>query len=607
MIYCQACLTQNKNNAEVCAKCGARLLVLGGNATWEEPDPIRVSMEDHFLERISQLEETVSTMLEHLSRVADSMENVDRNAFITRAGLSSLVDVLKESNLLREELLYERWESTILEQMEEARYRDRFSQMKSRFLALYRGPQRKRASFQAHVADAEFLIYSDRFSESAEVLSKALKLDPKNYELAYYLAEFYQQQGMNEEAKQNLRMALKANPDHADSLLILALILYGEADEKEAESLLSRCIEVNPTNPVALFSMGSILVSQERFDEAEPLLEKANELEPHAQSYYLLGLVYKAQGRLSDAIDNLSYAVELDPDHEESIFTLGMAYLERGWTRKAKNCFSRALELNPGKLEYQEAQDFQTDREETTSSLDETSREELRIAEALFRAGKAKQALPYYRKLLKKHPNDNLLLSSYAALNHALRRPEETLKCVRKILNDASSDIMRCVAYTLEVEAYRALGRYDEAIASLEEMLDEFPEGNGQAIAICGLAMTKADMGQDLKQAEELAQQALQISPPDWRHKALDALGWVYFKQGRYEEALQILENVLSMHENVNHLYHYGMILLALDLKEEAFRVFEQTVAKRNQQAKVDEFIFAAIHREMDNDLDTNF
>ena len=564
-------------------------------------------MEDHFLERISNLEETVNNVLEHLSRLSESLEIVDRNAFVTRSGVTALVDTLKETRLLREELLYERWESTMMEQMEEDRHRERFTQMRGRFLALYRGPIQKKSSFKALIEEADFLIYSDRFKESAEVLSKALKLDKENYELAFYLAEFHQSQGLNKEAVHYLNRALQANPDHADSLLVLGLLHYGENQFAQATRLLLRCLEVNPHNPVALLSMGSILTSEEKFDEAKPFLERVNELEPQAKSYYLLGLGAKESGRLKEAIDHLSYATELDPDFEDAVFLLGMAYLERGWTRKAKTCFTHALELNPNKVEYREAsheQESPLDDTEATPRHDGFALEDakaLKMAESLFKKGKLKQALPHYRQLLKKYPTNPVLLSSYAVLTYSLRRYEECLKTAGKILTGEAPDMVRIVAHTMHMESLRVLNRYDEAIEYLDQMLQEFPEGYGRTIAHYGLAMTKADMGQDLKQAEILAKAALESSPPEFRHNALDALGWVYFKQGRYEEALELLKSILGMHESLNHLYHYGMVLLALNLQDEAFKVFERTVKLRSTSARVDDFIFSAIQREMDS------
>ena len=599
MIYCQSCLTPNDDELQVCRKCGSNLLVMGGNQQWEQIEQPRVSMEDHFLERISILEDSVNSMMEHMARLAESIENIDRNGFVTRSGLVSLVETLKESNLLREDLLYQRWEATIAEQMEDARLQERFAQMRGRFLALYRGSEKKRAAFHGLVEEADFLIYSDRFNESIEVLEKALQLDRKNYELAFYLGEYFQNQGVNARAREFLEIAVAANPDHADSLFLLALMCFYDGEEDESESLLLACLELNGFNRGALLTLGSLYTSQERYDEAMPYLERLNEMRPEAQAYFLMGMGARAEGRKKDAIKFLQKAAELDPEHEDAIFCLGMAYLERGWTRKARKCFSRALQLNPNNIEYQEASWSARPSSKPPGDLDPDSRETLEFAEQLYREGKYKQALPHYRQLLKKHPSNHLLWCSFAALNFSLRRFEEAIKVTRTLMEMTIPDSARQLAFTIQMESFRALNRLEEAIECLDRMVEVFPDGPGRAIADYGLALTMADLGHDLKEAEKLAENALALSPPEFRHNVLDAKGWVCFKQGRYEEALELVESALSMRETVNHLYHYGMILLALNLEERASKVYERALEMRSSNTQMEDYISTSIHREM--------
>lgn len=600
MIYCLSCLTENTPDSETCVKCGAKLMVLSGNRHWDEPELPRLSMEDHFLERISNLEETVNTVLEHMSRLVENLDVLDRNLFVTRSGLSSLVDTLKETNLLREELLYQRWEATMIEQMEEADNRDRFTQMKDRFLALYRGQPSKQAAFESLIEEAEFLIFSDRFNESTEVLARALRLDKRNYELAFYLAEFHHKQGLNQEGLSYIDTALASKNDHVDSLLLRGLILYGERSFEESEKSLKRCLSVQPNNAKALMCLASIYVDDSRYEEAAPLLERVLKIDPQARAYYLMGVVSKERGKLHDAFEYLDQALELEPNHEDALLVLGMAYLERGWTRKAKAVFAQALELNPHKFDYGEDTPFDAQYEvEVREDMDAAGRKTLQFAKALMDEGKLNQALPHFRQLLKRYPSDPSLLAGYAVLCFSLRRYQEALKAARKILGEEIPEMLRIVAFTLLMESFRALGRYEEAVEVVHEMRGEYQSGYGRIIADYGLSLTLADIGRDLDQAEQIAKDALSVCPPEFRHKLLDALGWVYFRQGRFEDALELLKTALSMKEDLNHLYHYGMVLLSLNLQEEAFKIFERTVQLRNRYNRLDDFLYTAMQEEM--------
>ena len=50
-----------------------------------------------------------------------------------------------------------------------------------------------------------------------------------------------------------------------------------------------------------------------------------------------------------------------------------------------------------------------------------------------------------------------------------------------------------------------------------------------------------------------------------------------------------------QLSESINHLHHCGMILLALNFQEKAFKVFERTVQLRKNSPQIKDFIFAAI------------
>lgn len=558
-------------------------------------------MEDHFLERISNLEDTLNNVLDQVNRLVESFEISERNAFVSRCGLVSLIETLRDARVVQEDLLNQRWETTMSEQMEEARYRERFIHLKKRFLALFRGDAKKINAFRNLIDEAEFFVISNRFQESTEVLKRAFAMDKDHYELAYYLAELAYEQGHVPAAKSFLSQALTANPGYQDGLVLLALIHYGENEFTTAKGLLLKAIDNNPADDLAFLCLGSILNAEGDFDAAEGILNRVNEIRPHAQSYYLLGMGAKEQGKNKDAIAHFKQAMELDPEHSDAIFALGLVYLERGWTRKARTCFSQAFELNPDRMEFRQALQLdQPDWSREPLEMDEESQKTFAFAEELMHRGKFKQALPHYRRLLKIHPDHHVLLTSFAVLNFSLRRFEEALFVARKILDSQVTEVVACASYSLQLEALRALGWLDEASRVLDEMRRVFPSGRGRVMANFVMAVNMAEMGQDLDEAERLAQDAVDQSPDEFKHNALDALAWVYFKQDRYEEALRLLELALDMGDSLTHLYHYGIVLVHMGLQDKALAVFDRALRAKNKGSKVDEIVFTAIRSEIE-------
>jgi len=598
MILCQVCQTPNTLDSEYCKQCGAKLLVIGGNRRWEEHNTPSFSLEDHFLERISNLEDTVTNILDHLTALAENMESVDRNGFITRSGLTALIKTLTDTQDLKDDVLREHWEATIVEQMEEARVRDRFFQLKSRFLALYRSEKDKETKFQAAIDDAEFQIISGNLEIFMDCLETALEFDPSNYELAYFLGElsFELERGDQEHF---LQLALTSNPDHADSLLMLAVYYYGHDKLKESEALLDRALALNARDDAALLCLASIYTTREDFSRARPILETVIEIRPQAQAHYLMGIGYKEQGKWKKAKNHLEKATELDSELEDAFYMLGFVYLHLGWTRKAKKAFSEALVLNPMKMEYQEALNFdQPKAEMSLEGLDPLILERFQKAEQLFKQQKFKAASNAYRQLVKKAPDNPVFLCSLAVSLFSLQRWEEVIKITTRLLSLETSEIFSCIGFTLQMESERALEHFEEALKTLGKMESSLNDPYGKSIATYGIVLTLADMGEELLDAKKLAVLALESAPEEFKSNLLDALGWVYFKLEQNDKSLECLEQALELREDVSTLQHYGLVLLAVNLQEKALEVFSRLLELRGQAPAIDPFIFRSLEKE---------
>ena len=85
--YCQNCLSWNPGDRETCVKCGTRLLILAGDQTWEdEPDEPEggEDLEEHLLERITGLEETLRRVETYLETVSDQLGKLERSEVMLR-------------------------------------------------------------------------------------------------------------------------------------------------------------------------------------------------------------------------------------------------------------------------------------------------------------------------------------------------------------------------------------------------------------------------------------------------------------------------------------------------------------------------------------------
>ncbi|HQJ08082.1 MAG TPA: tetratricopeptide repeat protein, partial [Deltaproteobacteria bacterium] len=63
--------------------------------------------------------------------------------------------------------------------------------------------------------------------------------------------------------------------------------------------------------------------------------------------YNSLGILYRRQNRVEDAIRLYEKAIKINPNDENVHFNLGRAYLELKDAQTAKKCFLKALKINP--------------------------------------------------------------------------------------------------------------------------------------------------------------------------------------------------------------------------------------------------------------------
>jgi tetratricopeptide (TPR) repeat protein len=141
--------------------------------------------------------------------------------------------------------------------------------------------------------------------------------------------------------------------------------------------------------------------------------------------------------------------------------------------------------------------------------------------------------------------------------------------------------------YGLEVELLTRLGHPDVAMGILNAALQQFPDSSAlryarsmlgeqmdnlslmesdlrailqqdpdNATALNALGYTLADRTQRLDEAEQLITRALALQPDE--PAILDSMGWVLFRQGKYEEALVYLKRAYAVFPDPEVAAHLG-------------------------------------------------
>ncbi len=324
----------------------------------------------------------------------------------------------------------------------------------------------------------------------------------------YYLAELYLQAGDTTNAAAHFRTAADTSPGDPAPWLKLAA-LQAETDADQAVATLSAGLEKMPGDPKLLEVLALVRQNQKRYEEAADLLQQAYaaanakeaEAVPSNLFFYNFATVCTHLRRTPEAAEWLRRAAEQEP-------ALLDLYMQRALTG------TRTFRKNA------------TDVLCALSELPSTESASIHVHLA------------------------NLYLSLEKAAK-AVREFEAALAIVKE--DPLQSSVLTPRFHFWFGVALDQTRQLDRAVESFETCLRLDPE---YADALNYLAYIWANQGVRLDEALRHIQTALSLEPENAAY--LDTLGWIYHRQGRYAEALELLQKADQLRpgdaEIIDHL-----------------------------------------------------
>lgn len=598
MIFCQACCRANDLEAEYCAHCGQKLLVVSGDYTEDDQEAFesrpdeQLSFDEHLLERISILEEVARRTAQGLHRVLGTLHKLEKKLLVCETGVTSLRDLLESRGVFGRQEWSELWEGRLDRQLLALEKRDRFAAVKEKIRGLYSGDERARFSLLLDDADQALLTFDiDRALRNLELASR---LDPHNFELAFFLGETFFNEGRAEAALEAFAQVLAQRNDHFESLVYCGVVCHQQGHAQEAQALLLRAAERYPDAFLPSFCLGAILASEGRLDDAVFFLERStNVRDAVPEAFFLLGTCLLEQGQGKRAILPLELAIQKSPAFADAHFSLGLAYLERGWHRKADAAFRMALRLEPQGLTNDDIElilgqtPFLALRPET-ATLAEEGREHLR-------RGAGSLALAVFRRALMDEPGDPVLLIFYAITCSAIGRNSDVAPTLKKAISATQDERLIAAAYATMIEHLRTEGRQRDSSLAAQRLLGEVKTPLGRAIGAAELAATLADTDEDLDRALASAEEATRIAPAELRRLTLGVQGWVHFQRGEFAQAVHCLAESNDLGSSARTLTHLGMACLAAGDKKRAKEMLNLARRAREKQGGMQALLLEAL------------
>jgi len=360
-------------------------------------------------------------------------------------------------------------------------------------------------------------------------------------------------------------------------------------DPIKARQALNRAAKLDPS----LLSIGllasELMVSQ---PDAEQLIKA--QLASHPTDVVRLAYARRlaTQQRMAEAGEQLDAVVLSQPDNAPALLTLAAVRLENNQTSAAEAALNRLIALkpapkadgSPGELgvdidtayllmaQVQEQRKQYAQADDWLRKADPQS-EKVKVqsarAKLLLMQGKIQEGIKLLRAMPETEPRDGIAkVNAEVQLWREMKAYGEAMKVLRQANRNYPNDPDLMYDQAMIAEQ---LGLHAEVEPLLRQVMALKPEDPN---AYNALGYSLADRNLRLDEARTLVTKALSLRPGD--PFITDSLGWVAFREGQIEQALQLLRQAYQARPDAEIAAHLGEVLWVAGQQDEARRIWQE-------------------------------
>ncbi len=289
------------------------------------------------------------------------------------------------------------------------------------------------------------------------------------------------------------------------------------------------------------------------FESAILNFRKAVDKKPDfVEAWFDMGLTFLELKRPKDAFDALKQVIEIKPDHAEAMVTLGTACDGMADPAGAEKWYKQALAKKPDMVQAHELLAYLYD-DKMTNMKDQAAAEyrialdkkpedtniASRLSRILIDQGKVEEAMSILSRSEKLDPSSPAIQEKLALLYSRKGEYEKALGYVAKAVQ---VDPKNWSARTVQAVCLEKLGRYDEAYAVAKEVVSNYSDSEGLAVA-GRLAIRAGNPDQGIAW---LQQSMLNKHSPE----SIEAIGDAYMALDRPEQAKEHYERLWSLNSD---------------------------------------------------------
>lgn len=396
---------------------------------------------------------------------------------------------------------------------------------------------------------------------AAKVVEEALDKELRDPEMAgdawAAVGQLRLAAGQTPQALEAAQAGLKLQPA-SEAPVRLALQIMGPKSPA-AESLVRGYLDRYPKKGEMRIAYARTLLDAQRYNDAQQQLTTVTDTQPElAEAWLILGALQTEDNQQAQAQKSLERYLGLagtQPASEARQRGLSQAYLS-------------LAQLAEKRQDYAAANTWLSKID--SPSLQTTAR--TRRAAILGAQGKVDEARALLQTLPTNTPAEaRTRLMAEVQLLRSQKAYEAALQLLDSALQASPDDTD--LMYDLAMMAEK-LGRFEQMEKLLRDIMAQQPENQN---AYNALGYSLADRGVRLDEAHQLVSKALELAPND--PFISDSLGWVEFKRGRLQEAIQILDKAFQSKPDPEIAAHLGEVLWVSGQRSRATAVWKQGVA----------------------------
>ena len=468
---------------------------------------------------------------------------------------------------------------------------------------------RNRVEGLTHFLTSRSFEFRGKPDDSLKHLEAAAKADPSQETVVAQAARRFLQRKKTDKAIEILRLAQAANPESVTTHEWLGLAYQQASQPDEAIAAFGSALAKSNPTLISVRGLAKLHAAAKRFDDAFKVLDTAFTKDKREPEFWLgIADLYRDTGIAARSkmdriktgiIASLDKASALKPESPLILHRLADYYKVWGESDKAIALFIQLIELNPGLIGVREQLAdlyLRADMtQDATRQLEAILRERPTNERALFVLGgikrqldKLEEAAAHFETVLKINPKFELAYYELAGVRLFQNKPTITLATLKKageqfkprfitkfyagLAHSALYQYPKAIENLLDAEklaqageqnrlthffyfqlgaAYERNRQYETADKTFNKAIEMSPEYHN---AMNYLGYMWADINRNLDEAAKHITMANELSPDNASY--VDSLGWLYFRQGKFTEALAELQRAAELMKGRARLHH---------------------------------------------------